>query len=33
MDVHWRPTEELTIQAGIAYLDSKVTEAPNTEQL
>ena len=33
LDVHWLPTDELTIQAGIAYLDSKVTKAPTTTDL
>jgi iron complex outermembrane receptor protein len=33
LDVHWLPTDELTIQAGIAYLDSKVTKAPTTADL
>ncbi len=33
LDVHWLPIEELTIQAGIAYLDSKVTQAPTTANL
>jgi len=33
LDVNWLPTDELTIQAGIAYLDSKVTKAPTTEDL
>ncbi len=33
MDVHWQPTDELTIQAGIAFLDSKVTKAPTTADL
>jgi len=31
--VHWLPTDELTVQAGIAYLDSKVTKAPTTTDL
>jgi len=33
LDVHWLPTDELTVQAGIAYLDSKVTKAPTTTDL
>jgi len=33
LDVHWLPTDELTLQAGIAYLDSKVTKAPTTTDL
>jgi len=33
LDIHWLPTDELTLQAGIAYLDSKVTKAPTTEDL
>ena len=33
LDLRWLPTDELTIQAGVAYLDSKVTKAPNTEDL
>ena len=33
LDVHWLPTDELTIQAGIAYLDSKVTKAATTANL
>lgn len=33
LDVHWLPTDELTLQAGIAYLDSKVTKAPTTADL
>ncbi|MEW6983805.1 TonB-dependent receptor [Colwelliaceae bacterium 6471] len=33
MDVHWLATDELTIQAGIAYLDSQVTKAPTTADL
>lgn len=33
LDVNWLPTDELTIQAGVAYLNSKVTKAPTTEDL
>lgn len=33
LDVNWLPIEGLTIQAGIAYLDSKVTKAPTTSDL
>lgn len=33
LDLRWLPTDELTIQAGVAYLDSKVTKAPNTDDL
>jgi iron complex outermembrane receptor protein len=33
MDVLWQPTDELTLQAGIAYLDSEVTKAPSTNDL
>jgi iron complex outermembrane receptor protein len=33
LDVNWLPTDELTLQAGIAYLDSKVTKAPTTQDL
>ncbi|WP_286263774.1 TonB-dependent receptor [Thalassotalea atypica] len=33
MDVHWLPTDELTLQVGVAYLDSEVTKAPNTADL
>jgi len=33
LDLSWLPTDELTIQAGVAYLDSKVTKAPNTDDL
>ena len=33
LDVNWLPTDELTIQAGIAYLNSKVTKAPSTANL
>mgnify|MGYP003630602921 CR=1 FL=1 len=33
LDVNWLPTDEITIQAGIAYLDSKVTKAPTTADL
>jgi len=33
LDVHWLPTDSLTLQAGIAYLDSKVTKAPTTADL
>ena len=33
LDVHWLPKDELTIQAGIAYLDSKVSKAPTTADL
>ncbi len=28
LDMNWLPTEGLTIQAGLAYLDAEVTEAP-----
>jgi len=33
LDVHWLPTDELTLQAGIAYLNSEVTKAPTTADL
>jgi len=33
LDVNWLPTDEITIQAGIAYLDSEVTKAPSTANL
>mgnify|MGYP001564208048 FL=1 len=33
LDVNWLPTDELTIEAGIAYLNSKVTKAPTTKGL
>lgn len=33
LDVHWLPTDQLTLQAGIAYLKSKVTKAPTTADL
>ncbi|TRX57845.1 TonB-dependent receptor [Thalassomonas sp. M1454] len=33
MDIHWLPTDELTLQAGVAFLDSEVTKAPTTEDL
>jgi len=33
LDVNWLPTDEITIQAGIAYLDSEVTKAPTTDDL
>jgi len=33
LEINWLPTDELTLQAGIAYLDSKVTKAPTTEDL
>jgi len=33
LEVNWLPTDELTLQAGIAYLDSKVTKAPTTDDL
>jgi iron complex outermembrane receptor protein len=33
LDMHWLPTDEITIQAGIAYLDSEVTKAPTTADL
>ncbi len=33
LDVNWLPTDELTIEAGIAYLNSKVTKAPTTTGL
>ena len=33
IDLHWLPTDEITLQAGVAYLDSEVTKAPTTENL
>lgn len=33
LDMNWLPTDELTIQAGIAYLNSEVTKAPTTADL
>ncbi|MEW6999293.1 TonB-dependent receptor [Colwelliaceae bacterium BS250] len=33
VDVHWLPTDEITLQAGVAFLDSKVTKAPTTADL
>ncbi|WP_394173422.1 TonB-dependent receptor [Thalassotalea litorea] len=33
MDVQWLPIDDLTVHAGVAYLDSKVTQAPDTKNL
>lgn len=33
LDVNWLPIEGLTLQAGLSYLNSKVTKAPTTEGL
>jgi iron complex outermembrane recepter protein len=33
LDLYWLPTDSLTIQAGVAYLDSEVTEAPGINEL
>ncbi|MEW5250655.1 TonB-dependent receptor [Microbulbifer sp. 2201CG32-9] len=33
LDIHWLPTDSLTIQAGVAYLDAEVTKAPGIDEL
>ncbi|NIB39936.1 TonB-dependent receptor [Pseudomaricurvus alkylphenolicus] len=33
MDLYWLPTDELTISAGVAYLDTEVTKAPSMAEL
>lgn len=33
LDLTWLPTESLTLQAGVAYLDTEVTELPGTTDL
>ncbi|UHQ54033.1 TonB-dependent receptor [Microbulbifer sp. YPW16] len=33
MDLHWLPTDNLTLMAGVAYLDSEVTRAPGTAEM
>ncbi|HEY8568119.1 TonB-dependent receptor, partial [Microbulbifer sp.] len=33
LDLHWLPTDNLTVMAGVAYLDSKVTKAPTTADM
>ncbi|MBY6211400.1 TonB-dependent receptor [Microbulbifer agarilyticus] len=30
LDLHWLPTDNLTVMAGVAFLDSEVTRAPTT---
>jgi len=33
LDLYWLPTDSLTVQAGVAYLDSEVTKAPGMQEL
>ncbi|AOS96406.1 Pesticin receptor precursor [Microbulbifer aggregans] len=33
LDMHWLPTDHLTVMAGVAYLDSEVTRAPSTADM
>ena len=33
LDLHWLPTDNLTVMAGVAYLDSEVTRAPTTADM
>ncbi len=33
LDLYWLPTDSLTVKAGVAYLDSKVTKAPGIDEL
>ncbi|WGL15320.1 TonB-dependent receptor [Microbulbifer bruguierae] len=33
LDLHWLPTDNLTVMAGVAFLDSEVTKAPSTADM
>lgn len=33
LDIHWLPIDDVTIQAGVSYLNSEVTKAPTTDDL
>lgn len=33
LDIHWLPIDDLTLQAGVSYLNSEVTKAPDTNDL
>ncbi|WNC72077.1 TonB-dependent receptor [Thalassotalea psychrophila] len=33
LDIHWLPIDDLTLQAGVSYLKSEVTKAPDTSDL
>ncbi|MCR8924458.1 TonB-dependent receptor [Dasania sp. GY-MA-18] len=33
LDVNWLPTDELSVQLGVAYLDTEITKAPTTADL